>query len=390
MSAHQTSADGPVLATTSPPESPVAGELHERLAEVVARASATLGVSPVAGDDLAIVRSLLAAVADRLEQAGLGAASAERHSAELARLEARFEQRGQALTRAHAAAIGLRRLTSPDALLAHAPAALCQGSGFARALLSMIRESAMVPLALHVEGDPEQEAALLSELRAEPLRLEHPLIETEVLRRRRATLVTSADVNPRVSPRLASLMGWRSYVAAPLLAGATVVGILHADRGRDETLGVLDRDALWEFSTTLSQLHESAGLRRSLRREREELTRFLDWLNARSVALADGPITLTAGAAPAAPGGAGRITSDRSKVFDPPGSGSGVLLEILTRRELDVLRLLAEGGTNRAIADTLVLSETTVKFHVNGILRKLHVANRAQAVARYLEILGSA
>jgi LuxR family transcriptional regulator, regulator of acetate metabolism len=357
---------------------------------VVARASATLGVSPVAGDDLAIVRSLLAAVDDRLEQAGLGAASSERHSAELARLEARFEQRGQALTRAHAAAIGLRRLTSPDALLAHAPAALCQGSGFARALLSMIRESAMVPLALHVEGDPEQEAALLSELRAEPLRLEHPLIETEVLRRRRATLVTSADVNPRVSPRLASLMGWRSYVAAPLLAGATVVGILHADRGRDETLGVLDRDALWEFSTTLSQLHESAGLRRSLRREREELTRFLDWLNARSVALADGPITLTAEAAPAAPGSAGRITSDRSKAFDPHGSGSGVLLEILTRRELDVLRLLAEGGTNRAIADTLVLSETTVKFHVNGILRKLHVANRAQAVARYLEILGSA
>ena len=160
MSAHQTSADGPVLATASPPESAVADELHERLAEVVARASATLGVSPVAGDDLAIVRSLLAAVDDRLEQAGLGAASAERHSTELARLEARFEQRGQALTRAHAAAIGLRRLTSPDALLAHAPAALCQGSGFGRALLSMIRESAMVPLALHVEGDPEQEAAL--------------------------------------------------------------------------------------------------------------------------------------------------------------------------------------------------------------------------------------
>ena len=53
------------------------------------------------------------------------------------------------------------------------------------------------------------------------------------------------------------------------------------------------------------------------------------------------------------------------------------------------MRLLAEGGTNRAIADTLVLSETTVKFHVNGILRKLRVANRAQAVARYLEILAA-
>ncbi|HEY2657290.1 MAG TPA: LuxR C-terminal-related transcriptional regulator, partial [Solirubrobacteraceae bacterium] len=144
-----------------------------------------------------------------------------------------------------------------------------------------------------------------------------------------------------------------------------------------EGLGVLDKDALWEFSSALSHAHESAGLRRTLRRERDELKRFLEWLNARSVALADGPVTLSA---------AGRIISDRSKLFDPRSSGSGVLLEILTRRELDVMRLLAEGGTNRTIADTLVLAETTVKFHVNSILRKLHVANRAEAVARYLAL----
>ena len=61
---------------------------------------------------------------------------------------------------------------------------------------------------------------------------------------------------------------------------------------------------------------------------------------------------------------------------------------LLTRRELDVLRLLAEGATNRTIADALVISETTVKFHVNSILRKLHVANRAEAVSRYLRLMG--
>ena len=61
---------------------------------------------------------------------------------------------------------------------------------------------------------------------------------------------------------------------------------------------------------------------------------------------------------------------------------------LLTRRELDVLRLLAEGATNRAIADELVLSGGTVKFHVNSILRKLHAANRAEAVARYLRLMG--
>ena len=264
-------------------------------------------------------------------------------------------------------------------MLARAPAALCQASGFRRALLSTIRDGAMVPEALHIEGDPEREAALLAELRAEPLRLEHPLIETEVLRRRRATLVSGADVNPRVSRRFASLMGWTSYVAAPLLTGATVVGILHADRGPGEALGVLDKDALWEFSSALSHAHESAGLRRTLRREREELRQFLEWLNARSVALADAPITLSSSAA-------GRIISDGSELFDPHTEDRIVFLDILTRRELDVLRLVAEGGTNRTIAASLVLSETTVKFHVNSILRKLHVANRAEAVARYLAL----
>jgi DNA-binding NarL/FixJ family response regulator len=61
---------------------------------------------------------------------------------------------------------------------------------------------------------------------------------------------------------------------------------------------------------------------------------------------------------------------------------------LLTRRELDVLRLMAEGATNRQIADALVISSATVKFHTGSILRKLHAANRAEAVTRYLRLLG--
>ena len=61
---------------------------------------------------------------------------------------------------------------------------------------------------------------------------------------------------------------------------------------------------------------------------------------------------------------------------------------LLTRRELDVLRLLAEGKANKAIASELVISDGTVKFHVNSILRKLHAANRAEAVSTYLRLLG--
>ena len=53
----------------------------------------------------------------------------------------------------------------------------------------------------------------------------------------------------------------------------------------------------------------------------------------------------------------------------------------LTNREREVLRLVAEGGTNREIAAGLYVSENTVSFHVKNILAKLHLKNRAQAAA---------
>lgn len=53
----------------------------------------------------------------------------------------------------------------------------------------------------------------------------------------------------------------------------------------------------------------------------------------------------------------------------------------LTERELEVLRLVAAGATNREIANKLVISEHTAAFHLKNILGKLHTANRTQAVA---------
>jgi NarL family two-component system response regulator LiaR len=54
--------------------------------------------------------------------------------------------------------------------------------------------------------------------------------------------------------------------------------------------------------------------------------------------------------------------------------------EDFTQRELDVLRSLAHGRTNREIADELVVGEETIKTHVGNILAKLHLAHRTQAV----------
>ena len=54
----------------------------------------------------------------------------------------------------------------------------------------------------------------------------------------------------------------------------------------------------------------------------------------------------------------------------------------VSRRELDVLRLMGQGKSNRQIADKLAISERTVKFHVSSILSKLDVKNRTAAVLK--------
>jgi LuxR family maltose regulon positive regulatory protein len=74
----------------------------------------------------------------------------------------------------------------------------------------------------------------------------------------------------------------------------------------------------------------------------------------------------------------------------PPVRYGGVavagLVEPLTARELEVLRLLADGASNRAIAEQLVVTQETVKKHLSHLFDKLGVANRTQAVARAREL----
>jgi NarL family two-component system response regulator LiaR len=53
--------------------------------------------------------------------------------------------------------------------------------------------------------------------------------------------------------------------------------------------------------------------------------------------------------------------------------------EPLSEREMEVLRLLAQGKSNREIAEQLVITELTVRTHVSNILGKLHLASRTQA-----------
>ena len=58
------------------------------------------------------------------------------------------------------------------------------------------------------------------------------------------------------------------------------------------------------------------------------------------------------------------------------------MTEALTTRELEVVRLIAEGASNRTIAERLTLSVGTVKRYANNIFSKLDVQSRTQAIAK--------
>lgn len=82
------------------------------------------------------------------------------------------------------------------------------------------------------------------------------------------------------------------------------------------------------------------------------------------------------------------LVKEYRRLASEEGSGNQFLrqmeirrpLHLLTRRECEVLQLLADGKSNRAIGDALFISEKTVKNHVSNILQKMNVNDRTQAV----------
>jgi LuxR family transcriptional regulator, regulator of acetate metabolism len=256
-------------------------------------------------------------------------------------------------------------------VIEHGVAEAAEAADLDRVLMSRIADGALVAERLHTRSGRHGPADAPSQ------RLAYPLLECEILRRRRAQLVTGADPGQPNRYAFVTSMSWREYVAAPVLVEGRVVGFLHGDRAHGRRpLQPDDADALEWFAEGFGLVFERAVLRRRLRDQRREIEQIATWAEVRSSELSNGAIELSVDRAE---------EHDRRASPDEVVGGDGLVAD-LTARELDVLRLMAEGRTNGAIARTLVVTEGTVKFHVKNVLRKMQATNRADAAARYLRL----
>ena len=175
-----------------------------------------------------------------------------------------------------------------------------------------------------------------------------PSLQSELTRRPSPVVVGNARSDPLVPPRVAELLSADVILIAPIATGTEAVGLLYGVSA-DGTFDWADRELTWTLAAGLAQLVVTERLRRQLGLQDTALRRLT--VSARSPQPARAP-------EPAA-------------------------LARLTAREREVLALMTQGCTNDEIAARLVVAPGTIKSHVRSVLRKLGVANRTEAVARF-------
>jgi DNA-binding CsgD family transcriptional regulator len=208
----------------------------------------------------------------------------------------------------------------------------------------------------------------------------HP--ESEMVRRRIPLLVLDAFNHPDTHKPMIEHYETHSYVTAPIMPDGRVIGFLNADKaiqapGDPAGVDEFDRDALWAFVEGLGSAIERAHVRERIRGKLDEADRLMAQMRAVVGDLLQSNVELVAQdehLASSATGAAAALL----------GNGASPVHQMLSRREIEVLELAADGWTNGRIAERLFISEATVKSHMGQILRKLGVTNRVEAVGLYL------
>jgi DNA-binding CsgD family transcriptional regulator len=274
------------------------------------------------------------------------------------------------LARVQAALVVLREVSTVADLVVLAPRQV--GTlGFDRCLISRFDDTFWIARAAYVRDDVAAQAhAAVAAGSVGPRLVDHRIVESELVRCRKPLLITDPRDNDRVHPELNRLVRPAAYVAAPIVVGSKVAGFLHADiRPGGRLVDELDREVLMVFATGLGILIERVHYLRRLGLVHEQVA---------ALAATDPDLGDESEPAASRPG----VGPPRASGLARAGRVGG--LAALTRREYEVLTVLAAGETNRRIAAQLYICESTVKAHVKHILRKLGAANRADAVSRYL------
>lgn len=269
----------------------------------------------------------------------------------------------------------LRGLGSSAEMSRRAPAELREACGFTRVMISSARGSRWMPDTMRPSDHADPDAAEFARFAKNDneIPLAHLLPETQMVRHRLPVLVS--ETSPHAYKPLVQVTKTTSYVAAPIVTKRRVIGFFHADRiGQRGEVSQSDRDSIALFAAGFAVMFEHAVLNELVAQQRARWTAGLRAI----IDGLDGPTVATP---------AGTPLDALGDMVVPPHDDPepGKHGRTLTERERQVVRLMASGATNHAIAGELVLSVETVKSHVKNIMRKLHATSRAGAVATYLQ-----
>ncbi len=196
----------------------------------------------------------------------------------------------RAYERVRQAVDSLAHLGPASEVVERCPEAAAAAADLDRVVLSRIESGTLVVERLHSSNGNHGGSA--EQLHRSPLRLSYPLLECELLRRRQARVVADIDHSQPARYAFLETLGWREYVAAPIIVDAEAVGFLHGDRAPTRrALAQLDADALEHFAAGFALVFERAVLRRRLRDQRREIRRISSWAEARTGELSDGAIS---------------------------------------------------------------------------------------------------
>jgi DNA-binding CsgD family transcriptional regulator len=284
-------------------------------------------------------------------------------------------RRLQAIAGASDAHERLRAVEDPDELLCRSAEEACRSCGFDRCIVARVDGGDWVLVQAHFQDDPAGAQAYLARLRRDRVSLERSPLESEMIRRRAAVLLDEIAARRSIVTARDAPPPLAAHVACPVVVGERVIAFLYAGRG-DHAVDALGRDALRWFADGVAGLYERAVLSARLRAQRDHVRQLASSARTVMTELCEADIELRI-----ATNDDGAVASTATTLFVAPERR---LESLLTRREMEVLSLMAAGVGNAGIADRLVIAEGTVKSHVKHILRKLRAANRAEAVARYL------